>query len=103
MSKNLKMCTLLDCYGKLLSEKQRIFADCYYNEDLSLAEIAENEGITKQGVRDSIKRAENQLEDVELKLGIVRKSETLKKLARICREKSTEENFIKLFEAIDNL
>lgn len=103
MSKNLKMCTLLDCYGKLLSDKQRIFAECYYNEDLSLAEIAENEGITKQGVRDSIKRAEVQLEEVEQKLGLVRKSEALKALARICREDASETNFGKLFDAIDNL
>ena len=103
MSKNLKMCTLLDCYGKLLSDNQRVFAECYYNEDLSLAEIAENEGITKQGVRDSIKRAEAQLEEVEHKLGIVRKSKALKELARTCRQDATENNFAKLFDAIDNL
>lgn len=103
MSKNLKMCTLLDFYGKLLSDKQRIFAECYYNEDLSLAEIAENEGLTKQGVRDSIKRAETQLEDVESKLGLVSKSKALKKLADVCKQDSNDENFAKLFDAIDNL
>ncbi len=103
MSKNLKMCTLLDCYGKLLSDKQRFFAECYYNDDLSLAEIAENEGLTKQGVRDSIKRAECQLEEVEQKLGLVRKSDALKRLARVCREDASEANFVNLFDAIDNL
>ena len=47
--------------------------ELYYNDDLSLSEIAENEGITRQGVRDSIKRAENQLLEMEEKLGLVRR------------------------------
>ena len=56
--KNLELGYLLDFYGELLSERKRAVMDMYYNEDLSLAEIAENTGITRQGVRDSIKRAE---------------------------------------------
>ena len=59
---------MLDFYGEMLTQKQRDFIDLYYNEDLSLAEIAENEGISRQGVRDSIKRAENQLFEMESKL-----------------------------------
>ena len=51
----------------------------YYDEDLSLSEIAENEGITRQGVRDAIKRAENQLFEMESRLGLAKKFETLKK------------------------
>ena len=57
MSKNMEISFLLDFYGDMLTEKQRSMVDYYYNEDLSLAEIAENEGITRQGVRDSIKLA----------------------------------------------
>ena len=65
MSKNMEISFLLDFYGDMLTEKQRSMVDYYYNEDLSLAEIAENEGITRQGVRDSIKRAEVQLLEME--------------------------------------
>ena len=58
MAKDLGITILLDFYGDMLTEKQRDFLGYYYNDDLSLSEIAENEGITRQGVRDSIKRAE---------------------------------------------
>jgi predicted DNA-binding protein YlxM (UPF0122 family) len=69
-TKNLHITVLLDFYGEMLTEKQREVVELYYNEDLSLAEIAEHSGITRQGVRDSIKRAENQLLDCEEKLGL---------------------------------
>ena len=52
----LEMSLLFDFYGETLTEKQRELFDLYYNEDLSLSEIAEHAGITRQGVRDSIKR-----------------------------------------------
>ena len=68
MTKNLAITMLLDIYGDMLTEKQRNFLDYYYNDDLSLSEIAENEGITRQGVRDAIKRAETVLYDMESKL-----------------------------------
>ncbi len=68
MAKNLEITVLLDFYGEILTEKQRDYLSFYYNDDLSLSEIAENEGITRQGVRDAIKRAENQLLDIESKL-----------------------------------
>ena len=68
VAKNLEVSVLVDFYGDMLTDKQRNFLDLYYNEDLSLSEIAENEGITCQGVRDSIKRAEVQLFDMESKL-----------------------------------
>ena len=67
MSKNLYISALLDVYGFFLSEKQRVITEHYYNDDLSLAEIAENEGITRQGVNDLIKRAEAQLKAFEEK------------------------------------
>ena len=65
MAKNMEVALLLDFYGDMLTEKQREVMELYYNQDLSLAEIAENDGITRQGVRDSIKRAETQLLDME--------------------------------------
>ena len=71
MAKNLEITILLDFYGDMLTPKQREFLDYYYNEDLSLAEIAANVGITRQGVRDAIKRAECQLMEMEQRLGLV--------------------------------
>lgn len=70
-SKPLEMSLLFDFYGETLTEKQRELFDLYYNEDLSLAEIAEHAGITRQGVRDSVKRAEHALHEMEQKLGLV--------------------------------
>ncbi len=73
MGKNLEIALLLDFYGEMLTEKQRDMVHYYYNDDLSLAEIAENEGITRQGVRDSIKRAEAQMLEMEERLGLYRR------------------------------
>lgn len=73
MAKDLEVAYLLDFYGEMLTQKQCDFIDLYYNEDLSLSEIAENEGISRQGVRDSIKRAEGQLFEMESKLHLAEK------------------------------
>ena len=73
VAKNLDITILLDFYGDMLTPKPREFLDYYYNEDLSLAEIAVNVGITRQGVRDAIKRAECQLIEMEDRLGLVKR------------------------------
>lgn len=73
MAKNLEISLLFDFYGDMLTDKQRDVVELYYNDDLSLSEIAENEGITRQGVRDSIKRAEAQLLEMEDRLGLARR------------------------------
>ena len=73
MPKNLEISLLLDFYGEMLTEKQRDVVELYYNEDLSLAEIASHSGITRQGVRDSIKRAEGQLLDYEERLKLAQR------------------------------
>ena len=70
-----RMTMLYDFYGELLTERQREFFDLYYNEDLSLTEIAENSGISRQGVRDVIVRAEGVMQELEDKTGIVRRFE----------------------------
>ena len=69
MGKNLQISYLLDFYGDMLTEKQRDAMEQYYNDDLSLAEIAANLDITRQGVRDSIKRGEGILLELEQKVG----------------------------------
>ena len=68
--KNLNIGYLLDFYGDLLTERKRSALDMYYNEDLSLAEIAAEVGISRQGVRDMIKKAEEELLFYEEKLGL---------------------------------
>ena len=73
VTKNLEISYLLDFYGDVLTEKQRDVMEQYYNDDLSLSEIADNFGITRQGVRDVLVRAENTLEELEAKTGIVRR------------------------------
>ena len=71
MGKDLTIAMLHDFYGELLTEKQSRAIDLYYNEDLSLAEIAEPLGVSRQGVRDAIKRGEKQLLEYENKLGLI--------------------------------
>ena len=68
-----RMTMLLDFYGEILTQRQREFFDLYYNEDLSLAEIAENYGISRQGVRDAIVRAETAMEELEDKTGLLKR------------------------------
>ena len=90
MAKDLRFSSLLDIYGGVLTEKQREMLELYYNEDLSLSEIAANEGISRQGVRDSIKRGEETLTEMDEKIGmsgIVRRYESLlDDVARCCDE-----------------
>lgn len=71
MGKNFDVAILLDFYGQMLTPKQYNVIDLYYNQDLSLSEIAEHENITRQGVRDSIKRGENLLFDLEEKIHLL--------------------------------
>lgn len=78
MSKNLNMSVLMDFYGQLLTEKQRESLEFYYNDDLSLSEIADQLEISRQGVRDFIKRGEKQLSDLEEKLGLAERFADIK-------------------------
>jgi len=73
MEKNVKVSMLCQMYGKLLTEKQFELIDDYYNNDLSLSEIAENNNITRQAVRDNIKKGEKKLFEYEEKLGFMKR------------------------------
>ena len=75
--KTLEIGYLLDFYGEMLNERRRTVLDMYYNEDMSLSEIAESLGITRQGVRDLIKKAGDELLLFEEKLGMARKFRAL--------------------------
>ena len=72
-----RMTMLFDFYGDILTDRQRELFDLYYNEDLSLAEIAENCGISRQGVRDVIVRAEAVLTELEDKTGLIKRFHTM--------------------------
>ena len=74
----LTMALLYDYYGELLTEKQRTCFDLYYNQDLSLSEIAEDLGVTRQGVHDTLVRVEAQLRDFEEKTGCIAREEAVR-------------------------
>lgn len=79
MSKDLTVPFLLDFYGEILSEPQREAMDFFYNRDLSLSEIAELTGITRQGVRDRIVKGEEIIAGLESKLGLAKRFSDMKK------------------------
>lgn len=80
LSKNLLICDLLELYGRLLTEKQSRLLEFYYFDDLSLSEIAENEGGSRQGAMDVIKRAEKELLKIEDTLGLYNRNNVQTKL-----------------------
>lgn len=86
VAKNLDVVLLADFYGEMLTENQRKFIEYYYSDDLSLSEIAQNEGITRQGVRDAVKRAETQLYDMEKKLGFAERTRKIGEALEIVME-----------------
>lgn len=102
--KDLKMSYLLDFYGDLLTERKKEVMDMYYNEDLSLAEIADQIGISRQGVRDLIKKAEEELTFFEEKLGLAYKMRALKShasnLTSIAQDTSLSPALLKEIEEI---
>ena len=78
MAKDLEITILFDVYGSLLTEKQRETLEFYYNDDLSLGEISEETGITRQGVMNCIKTSEARLAELEEQMGLVGKFKALK-------------------------
>lgn len=84
IEKMLEIGNLFDFYGRLLSDKQYRVIEYYYIDDLSLSEIGENLGISRQGAHDNLKRAEAKLYSYEETLGLVKKFEDSKvKVRRI--------------------
>lgn len=79
--KNLTISYLLDFYGELLADRRRELMSLYYNEDYSLSEIAAEVGISRQGVRDTIKRGEEELQNFEDKLGMAARFDELQALS----------------------
>ena len=108
VAKDLNLALLYDFYNALLSSKQSEILDLYYNEDLSLAEISDHLGITRQGVHDNIKRAETIMTDAENALGLLKKHKASKAAAEeildiIAELEEYEEIKPKLQKIKDNL
>ncbi len=92
MAKDLSVGALIDIYGAFLSDKQREIMSHYYNDDLSLSEIAENEGTTRQAVSDIIRRGEAQLKKYESECGYLAKILAIKS---ICEADISNEDKVK--------
>lgn len=107
MDEKIKISILCDLYGKLLTEKQLEFLNDYYNNDLSLSEIAENNEITRQAVRDIIKKGEKKLFEYEEKLLFMKRmlnqektiQHILSELSKIKKE-SSDKNVANILETI---
>ena len=108
------MTMLFDFFGDLLTEKQREYFDLYHNEDLSLSEIAEKAGISRQGVYDIVSRAEKSLLEIERKTGVIRRwnetrveierAEVLaKKLAEVSRDDESGDLARELVQTLDGM
>ena len=90
--KDLNLSNLLDYYADMLTDKQKDVIELYYNEDMSLGEIAGEYGISRQGVHDLIKRCDNTLQEYENKLHLVSRFMTIKeKIEKINRMAGNEE------------
>ena len=91
MDKNVRISMLLEIYAKLLTQKQSDLVDLYYNQNLSLSEIADEVGVTRQAVRKIIVEAEKNLLDLEEKLGILdkqlRRKEKIDQILRLEKDK----------------
>ncbi len=118
MDKKLTVSLLLDFYGQVLSEKQFHIMDYYYNDDLSLREISEILGITRQGVHNTIKRSEAFLEELEQSLGLYAKWQRLQQQLesiegavkeincennRLCKNEAIKNNCLVIEQAIDDM
>ena len=103
--KNLKVAYLLDFYGNLFADKQRDILEMYYQEDMSLSEIASSVGITRQGVYDNIKRGEKEILDMESKLQLMDRfleiSDALDKIEKLLKDQNvTDETLLSQLASI---
>ena len=105
--KDMRFPLLLDAYGGLLTDRKRELLEYYYNDDLSLSEIAELTGLSRQGVRDGIKKAEDELHTLEETLSLARMTETVSEIAgtlAALAEKTTDRDAARVIrDAADRL
>ena len=107
MEKIVKVAQLYDMYGPLLNEKQRDVINCYYNEDLSLQEIADNDGKSKQAISDMINRSVDKLFEFENELSLLKSKTELKAslldIRELIESSNNKEAICKLTEIIEKI
>ena len=107
MEKIVKVAQLYDMYGQLLNEKQRDVINCYYNEDLSLQEIADNDGKSKQAISDMINRSVDKLFEFENELSLLKSKTELKAalfdIRELIESSNNEEAIDRLTELIEKI
>ena len=95
MEEKVRISILLELYGKLLTEKQYEFMDFYYNQDLSLSEIGDNNDITRQAVRTILLKSKKKLEEYEEQLKFMQKEEKIKKCIEELEETNVDKRILK--------
>ena len=107
MEKIVKVAQLYDIYGALLNEKQKDVINCYYNEDLSLQEIADNDGRSKQAISDMINRSVDKLFEFENELSLLKSKTELKaslfEIRELIESSNNKEAICKLTEIIEQI
>lgn len=102
MEEKIKISILLELYGNLLTEKQYEFMDYYYNNDLSLSEIAENQNITRQAVREVLTKSKNKLKEYEEKLKFLKKEKEIETQIENLSKTSLTQEQQQIIEKINN-
>ena len=103
---DVNMTVLLDIYGELLTEKQRISMELFYNNDYSLAEIGEDLEISRQGVHENIKQGTDKIKKLESVLKINEKRLQLKKACDKMKdhlEKEEIDDAVRQLDIIENI
>lgn len=103
MEKLVQVARLFDTYGSLLNEKQKDVINCYYNEDLSLNEIAENNNKSKQAISDMIQRSVDKLFEFENELSLIKKKNKLRDDLSLLRELIESSNQSEAIDMIDEM
>ena len=103
MEKLVQVARLFDTYGSLLNEKQKDVINCYYNEDLSLNEIAENNNKSKQAISDMIQRSVDKLFEFENELSLIKKKNQLREDLSLLRELIESSNQSEASDMIDEM
>lgn len=102
MEEKIKISILLTLYGNLLTETQRKYMDLYYNEDLSLSEIGDNENITRQAVRTILVKSKKKLQEYEKQLQFMQKEKAIKELTQKLEETNINKEQKQIIEQINS-
>lgn len=101
MEEKIEISILLNLYGNLLTETQRNYMEMYYNQDLSLSEIAEIEDITRQAVRTNLLKSKKKLYEYEKKLNFMQKENNIRKVLESLKKQENKSYIEKIYEFLD--